>query len=250
MVRIHFIIALVSGATCTARARPWSGPDTPLLVASSHLWAHPPCHKALTRPPPSPQESLQMPPASPTGPHPCLRPTSPPPQAITSSRQSAQGAISEYPPGPGCFPHIFSEPQQPHVPGRKQRLRSSDSPALGRLGLWSRNNERPLERRTVRGGQAWGRLLPYPTSSAAGWGCGHCARCGTQPAGSTQTSGQGSCGSDPSSARSASRLSTHYSRLPGSTGHPHLGVSTPHPNRFCREATGPDWVGGQGCLVS
>lgn len=174
-------------------------------------------------------------------------PTTP---AVTSSRQSAQGAVSEYLPGPGCFPYIFSEPQQPHVPGRKQILRGSDSPALGRPGLWSQNNERPLERRTMRGGQARGRLLPYPTSSAAGWGCGHCARCGTQPAGSTRTSGQGSCGSDPSSARSASRLSTHCSRLPGSTGHPHLGVSTPHPNRFCREATGPDWVGGQGCLVS
>ena len=114
MVRIHFIIALVSGATCPGQRRPpW--------VGTRHAPAgHPrPCPQALSQPslgspgrptPPCLQDLLPMPPGS--CPHPRLTLVFPPPQAVTASRQPARVAVTEYLPGPGCFQSVFPASQQ------------------------------------------------------------------------------------------------------------------------------------------
>ena len=132
----------------------------------------------------------------------------------------------------------------PRFPGGKQT--QGAQAAL----LWAPGRARapaprriPLGRAQAGAGWGWrGWLLPYPTSSAAGWGCGCCGCSRMPPGGRTQTSGRGSYGSGPSSARSASRSSTRCSQRPENTAHPHLGVSTPRPASFQREATGLGWA--------
>lgn len=240
--------------------RPWSGPCTPLLATPvmltgfySCLWALRPAHPA-PRPWPDPTGHSGFPSGATRLsclPVPRLNSFS----CLLEPSLSACSLPTEYLPDPGCFPYVSPESQQPgeELPScprqetETQRLRLLTTPLFcpgettpvgpritrdpSSAGLWA--GPKP-----VQGGREQGRLLPYPTSSAVGWGCGHCARCGTRPAGSTQTSGQGSCGSDPSSEHFASHLSTRCSRHPENTGHPHLGVSTSHPDSFQSEATG------------
>lgn len=188
-----------------------------------------------------------MPPGS--CPHPRLTLVFPPPQAITASRQPARVAVTEYLPGPGCFQSVFPASQQPSEGLSPFPRRETDSGGSGCSPVGPGRARAPAPRRIPLGraqaaaGWGWrGWLLPYPTSSAAGWGCGCCGCCRMPPGGSTQTSGRGSYGSGPSSARSASRSSTRCSQRPENTAHPHLGVSTPRPASFQREATGLGWA--------
>lgn len=175
MVLIHFIIAFVSGATCPGgRGRPQDG--------------------ARPRRPPSPtpkiQDSVQAPPGTRTCPSSGLELSCPPPGDATPSRQPSGAPPLSTCQTPGAFgtrsPNPTGGPVRT-IPIFQAGNRGSEAKAANRQALlpWGRMTpEGPRTPETPAASEGRARLLPYPTSSAVGWRCGHHACCGPRPGGS------------------------------------------------------------------